>query len=57
MFCFLITKAFNSQDLIVNSPLYLIHISLLISYENLVLDQVSRVREKFHVDHFWELKG
>ena len=57
MFCFLITKAFNSQDLIVNSPLYLIHISLLIGYENLVLDQVSRVREKFHVDHFLELKG
>ena len=30
---------FNSQDLIVNSPLYLLLISLLISYKNLVLDQ------------------
>ena len=30
---------FNSQDLIVNSPLWLLHISLKISYENLVLDQ------------------
>ena len=27
------------QDLIVNSPLLLLHISLLISYDNLVLDQ------------------
>ena len=32
-------QPFNSQDLIVNSPLLLLHISLLISYENLVLDQ------------------
>ena len=30
--------SFNSQDLIVNSPLQLLHISLLISYMNLVLD-------------------
>ena len=30
---------FNSQDLIVNSPLLLLHISLQIGYENLVLDQ------------------
>ena len=30
---------FNSQDLIVNLPLLLLHISLLISYKNLVLDQ------------------
>ena len=30
---------FNSQDLIVKSPLWLLHISLKISYENLVLDQ------------------
>ena len=30
---------FNSQDLIVNSPLWVLHISLKISYENLVLDQ------------------
>ena len=29
---------FKSQDLIVNSPLWLLHISLYISYENLVLD-------------------
>ena len=29
----------NSQDLIVNSPIYLLHISLYISYENLMLDQ------------------
>ena len=30
---------FNSQDLIVKSPLWLLHISLKLSYENLVLDQ------------------
>ena len=28
----------NSKDLIVNPPLQLLHISLLISYKNLVLD-------------------
>ena len=28
----------NSQDLVVNCPLQLLHISLLISYMNLVLD-------------------
>ena len=33
-----IDKPFNSQDLFVNSPLWLLHISLQISYENLVLD-------------------
>ena len=30
---------FNSQDLIVKSPLWLLHTSLKLSYENLVLDQ------------------
>ena len=30
---------FDSQDLIVNSPLLLLHITLLISYENFVLEQ------------------
>ena len=29
---------FNSQDLIVNSPLELLHISLSITYKNLMLD-------------------
>ena len=33
MECFL---TFNSQDLIVNSPLQLLHISLWISFENLL---------------------
>ena len=28
----------NSQDLIVNSPLWLLHIAWYVSYENLVLD-------------------
>ena len=39
--CFLIfyLKLFNSQDLIVNSPLLLLHIPFQISYKNLVLDQ------------------
>ena len=32
-------KPFNSQDLIVNSPLYLLIISLYINYENLMVDQ------------------
>ena len=32
---------FNSQDLMVNSPLWLLHISLSISYEHLVLDPDS----------------
>ena len=32
-------EPFNSHDLIVNSPLLLIHISLKICYENLVVDQ------------------
>ena len=31
-------QPFNSQDLIVNSPLYLLHISLYVSYKNLMLD-------------------
>ena len=35
----LATKPFNSQDLYVNSPFWLQHISLQISYEKLVLDQ------------------
>ena len=30
---------FNFQDLIVNSPLLLLHIALLISYENMVLER------------------
>ena len=30
---------FNSQDLIVNSPLQLLHISSLFNFENLVFDQ------------------
>ena len=30
---------FNFQDLIVNSPLLLLHIALLISYENIVLER------------------
>ena len=30
---------FNFQDLIINSPFWLPHISLLISYKNLVFDQ------------------
>ena len=30
---------FDPQDLIVNSPLWLIHISLYIGYENLVFNQ------------------
>ena len=29
----------NSQDLIVNSPLYLLYVPFKISYKNLVLDQ------------------
>ena len=33
------TQLFNSQDLIVNSPHQLLHISFQISYKNLVLDQ------------------
>ena len=33
------TLTINSQDLIVNSPLWLLHISLWTSYENLVLDE------------------
>ena len=32
-------STFNSQDLSMNSPLWLLHISLLMSLENLVLDQ------------------
>ena len=36
-------KPFNSKDLIVNSPLWLLRISLLISYENLVLNQDSNL--------------
>ena len=32
-------KPLNSQDLTVNSPFQLLHISLEISYDNLVLDQ------------------
>ena len=71
----IIAQPFNSQDLIVYSPLLLLHITLFISYENLVLDQddicqiilcicntclldnVWTFLEKFHVYHFWELKG
>ena len=30
---------FNSQDLIANSPLWVLHIFLYINYENFVLDQ------------------
>ena len=33
------SREISFQDLIVNSPLWLLHISLQISYENLVLDQ------------------
>ena len=32
-------QSFNSQDLVINSPLQLLHISLLIIYEKLMLDQ------------------
>ena len=32
-------STFDSQDLIVNSPLTLLHISFKIGYKNLVLDQ------------------
>ena len=32
-------KPFNSHDLIVNSPLLWLHITLLITYENLLFDQ------------------
>ena len=35
----IIAQPFNSQDLIIYSPLLLLHITLFISYENLVLDQ------------------
>ena len=37
-------KPFKSQDLIVNSPFQLQHISLKISYENLVLDQDNNLQ-------------
>ena len=36
-----VSLPFNSQDLIVNSPLYLLYIFLYISSKNLVLDQDS----------------
>ena len=35
-------KTFNSQDLIVDSPLYLLQISLKFSNVNLVLDQDNK---------------
>ena len=38
---------FNFQDLIVNSPLLLLHIALLISYENMVLERDNICLIKF----------
>ena len=36
-------KPFNSQDQIVNSPLWQLNISRLVSYKNLVLDQDKKL--------------
>ena len=57
-------KPFNSQDQIVNSPLWQLNISRLVSYKNLVLDQ----DKKFYLisasliitwlkDNVWKLWG
>ena len=55
----IIAQPFNSQDLIVYSPLLLLHITLFISYENLVLDQddicqiILCIRNTCLLDNIW----
>ena len=60
---------FNSQDLIAYTLLYLLYISLKISYKSLLFDQDNNYFKLvslsilnthmylLHVNHFWELKG
>ena len=46
-------KTFNSQDLIVDSPLYLLQISLKFSNVNLVLDQDNKfLADKYGYSHY-----
>ena len=57
-------KPFNSQDQIVNSPLWQLNISRLVSYKNLVLDQDKKfylISASFLItclkDNVWKLWG
>ena len=58
------SQPFNSQDLIVSSPLSLLYISLYISLESLVWDQDNNfylislsILITFLLDNVWILKG
>ena len=63
-FVHLTYSAFNSQDLMVNSLFQLLHISLKVSFENLVIDQDKKlyllslsILITCLLDNVWILKG